>query len=97
MGTLITKRFKYILLGIASVLCIPFYAMQFTNEVQWDSTDFIVAFILLLGLGITIEFILQKAKTIEVKRTLILLVICAFLLIWAELAVGIFNTSISGN
>ena len=97
MITLANTRFKLILMGIGIVLCIPLVAMLFTSEVDWNTMDFLVAFVLLLGLGITIEFVLQRAKGLNNKRAWIIIALAIFLLIWAELAVGIFGTPFAGN
>lgn len=91
------KRFKGILLAVAVLLCIPLLAMQFTNEVNWTLSDFIIAGILLLGTGIVIEV---ATKNIKDKRTRIGMIIGTFIvlfLVWAEMAVGIFGSPIAGS
>lgn len=95
--TLQNRRLTYILAGAAIILCIPFIAMKFTNEVNWNFFDFLVAGILLFGTGLVLEIILRRIKT---KRSKIILSVILFLilfLIWAELAVGIFGSPIAGN
>lgn len=95
--TLQNRRLTYILAGAAILLCIPFIAMKFTNEVNWNFFDFLVAGILLFGTGLVLEIILRRIKT---KRSKIILSVILFLilfLIWAELAVGIFGSPIAGN
>lgn len=44
-----------IFLITATILLIPLIAMQFTDEVNWDLTDFIVAEAILLGFGLLYE------------------------------------------
>jgi len=51
----------------------------------------------LTGAGLSIEFILRKVKSGKQRIALVFALIIAFLLIWAELAVGIFNTPIGGH
>ena len=41
--------------GAALTLLLPLVAMQFTNEVNWSDTDFIVAGALIGGTGLTVE------------------------------------------
>jgi uncharacterized membrane protein len=91
------KRFSIILVIIAIVLAIPFIAMQFSNEVNWSVFDFGVAAVLFFITGLTIELVFQKVKT--PKNRIILLAAFLFIvfLIWAELAVGIFGTPLSGS
>lgn len=63
------QRLTGILIAAGVLLCIPLVAMQFTNEVNWDGFDFIVAGILLLATGLTIEFVLRdlKAEILELS------------------------------
>ena len=94
---MLNKRLKIILLVIAILLLIPLIAMQFTDEVDWNLLDFIVAGVLLLGTGLVCELILRKVKKIEYRIAICTVVIVLLLLIWAELAVGVFGTTISGS
>jgi hypothetical protein len=66
--------------------------MQFTNEVNWTAADFIVAAILLLGTGFIIEVILRLVKTPQYRFAICAALLIFLILIWAELAVGIFGT-----
>lgn len=78
-------------------LLIPFIAMRFTNEVNWSVIDFVVAGILLFSTGLTIEFVLQKVKTRTNRIIICGIILLLLLLLWAELAVGIFGSTIAGN
>ncbi|MDQ0967073.1 hypothetical protein QFZ20_002476 [Flavobacterium sp. W4I14] len=90
-------RIIIILSVVASILAIPLIAMQFTNEVQWDLRDFVAAGILLLSTGLAIELVIRNMKT-GTSRTIVLIVILiALFLIWAEMAVGIFGSPIAGS
>lgn len=71
--------------------------MQFSNEVNWRLIDFIVAAVLLLGAGLSIEIILRKVKGQKYRIVLFLVLLLVFFLIWSELAVGIFGTPLSGS
>jgi len=91
------KRLIAILLTIAVLLLIPLIAMQFTDEVNWTLSDFVVMGILLLGTGLMCELLLRKVKKIGYRVVLVGIVLTAFLLIWLELAVGIFGTPFAGS
>lgn len=91
------KRLAIILLASSSILLIPLIAMRFTSEVNWKISDFIVAGILLVGAGITLEFILRKIKSAKNRLILILVGLLALLLIWAEFAVGILGSPLAGS
>jgi len=91
------KRLIIILIVISILLLIPFVAMQFTNEVNWTLMDFIIAGFLLLGTGIMCEIVLKKITNIKYRIVVCVLLILIFLLIWAELAVGIIGTPFAGS
>lgn len=91
------KRFLIILLIVMILLLIPLIAMQFTTDVNWTSMDFVIAGILLLGSGLVFEFILRKVKSSKFRIVLGTILLIILLIIWAEIAVGIFGTPISGN
>jgi len=91
------KRLTGILLTVVLLLLIPLIAMQFTDEVDWSPFDFIVMGILLLGTGLLCELVMRKIKKIEYRIAIVGVVLIAFLLIWAELAVGIFGTPFAGS
>ncbi|WP_299765461.1 hypothetical protein [uncultured Dokdonia sp.] len=91
------KRRICILTIIGMILLIPFIAMQFTPEVRWALADFVIAGIVLLGFGSMIEGIILKIQNRTYKTLLYIILIILFLLLWAELAVGIFNSPIAGS
>lgn len=90
-------RIRIILVTTALILSIPLIAMQFTKEVNWTLSDFVIAAVLLLGTGLAIDLVIRYAKT-GLSRTILLVVILLLLfLTWAELAVGIFGTPFAGS
>jgi hypothetical protein len=91
------KRIVIIALLVLGLISIPLIAMQFTNEVQWKATDFAVMGVLLLGVGIMIDWVIRKVGSLNSRILLIAALLLAFMLIWAELAVGIFETSFAGS
>jgi cytochrome bd-type quinol oxidase subunit 2 len=90
-------RLIIILLAVPVILLIPFVAMQFTEAVNWSMFDFLVMGILLLLIGLKIEYILRKVKRKQNRIAIISILLIVFLLIWAELAVGIFGTPFAGS
>ena len=79
------------------ILLIPFIAMQFTNEVQWTIADFIIAGGLLFFAGLAIETVTRRIKNKTYMVVLLVAIFSILILIWIELAVGIFGTPFSGN
>ena len=95
--TVQNKRLNIILLSVPLLLLIPLIAMQFTNQVNWLPNDFLVMGILLLITGLSIEFVLRKVKSGRARIVLLTTILGALLLLWAELAVGIFGTPFAGS
>jgi hypothetical protein len=91
------KRLIYFLITIFILLLIPLVSMQFTPEVNWSPMDFVVMGALLLGTVIFLEVILRNVSKPDVRIALVALILVIFLLIWAELAVGIFGTPLAGS
>ena len=91
------RRLIIIFATIVILLLIPLIAMQFTSEVNWEATDFIVMGGLLTAVGLVIELIMRKVKSVNRKAIIIGIVVIAFLLLWAELAVGVFGTPFAGS
>lgn len=91
------NRLIIILTAIGMLLLIPFIAGQFTEEVNWTGFDYLIMGILLLGTGLTLELVLRKVQKRKSRIALCLAVVGVFLLIWAELAVGIIGTPFAGS
>jgi hypothetical protein len=83
------KIFGWIAAATAVILLVPLIAMQFTKEVNWTVSDFVIMGILLFGMG---ALFIVAARRVHGHRLLLGVVFLATLLyIWAELAVGIFT------
>lgn len=81
----------------ALILLIPLVAMQFTDEVDWGITDFVIIGALLFGTGMIYEFGVKKLRTITQQMIAAAVLLAALLLIWAELAVGVFGSPFAGS
>jgi len=78
------------------VILVPLVGVIFF-ELDWSGFDFLVMTLLILSLSILINLILYYTDSSKLKLLLIFIVAILFLLIWAELAVGIFGTPFAGN
>ena len=85
------------LLIIVVILFIPLIAMQFTEEVNWKPFDFLIAALLLTFIGILINIAIKKISNFNYRILIILGLLIALVLIWIEIAVGVFNTPLAGN
>lgn len=59
------NHLRYLFGIVFCILLIPFLAMQFTDEVQWDALDFVVGAVILFIAGGLILFL---SKSIASKR-----------------------------
>ena len=92
-----SKRLGGILAVVTLLLSIPFVAMQFTAEVNWSLTDFITMGVLLLGTGLLCELVIRKVTQTKHRIALCGVILLVLILIWLELAVGIFGTPFAGS
>jgi peptidoglycan/LPS O-acetylase OafA/YrhL len=76
---------------VALILLVPVAAMQFTDEVDWDETDFIVAGTLLFGSALVYELATRNMRTTKSRLTAAVLIFAVLVWLWAELAVGLFT------
>jgi hypothetical protein len=88
----LNKNVIRIVLATAFILLLPLFAMQFTDEVAWDLIDFAVAGALLIGTGLMYELVTRKASTIVYRFAVGLALAAAFILVWANLAVGLIGS-----
>ncbi len=84
-----------IIVGI--LLLIPLIGMQFSDEIVWTTSDFLVMGILLLVTGLAIDLVLRKFPSTKSRVIFCGIILLFFFLIWAELAVGIFGTPFAGS
>lgn len=99
-NTIFFKQYKNIF-NIAIITClilmIPLLSMQFTDEVNWSSSDFVIAGGVLFTTGFIFDLAMRKVRNIKYKAIVGLVIVLAFLLIWTELAVGLFGTPFGGS
>ncbi len=79
------------------LLLIPAVAMTLSDTVQWSWFDFLAMGILLLVLGFSLQFILKKWRDSSSKWLYFTGAVFLFLLLWAELAVGVFGSPLAGQ
>jgi len=93
-----SKSKRLYLYGSAlGLLLIPAIATQLTDQVNWSRMDFVIAASLLFTLALGIDLL---SKLIEIRRSRLLcftILVLIFILIWAELAVGLFGTRWAGS
>lgn len=75
----------------ALLLLIPLLGMQFTSDFQWGPEDFVLAACLLFGTGAAIVLVHRRVKRMGHRVALIVFLVFALGVVWAELAVGILT------
>ena len=76
----------------ALLLLLPLVAMQLTDEVVWDETDFILMGGLIGAVGLGIEFLVRKSRRLAYRLGAVLALLTAFLTVWTNLAVGMIGS-----
>ena len=66
-------------------------------DLDWNIFDFLIMGLLILFFSIAINFILNHLNSSKLRLILVLMLVILFLLIWAELAVGVFGTPFAGT
>ena len=97
MSILNFKNQKVRVLFPLLLLLVPLIGMRITEEINWSLFDFIIMGVLILSLSIGINFTLSKTKNLKNRIIYIGILGLLFLLVWAELAVGIFGSPFAGN
>lgn len=93
----LARELGRVLLGAGAILLVPLVAMRFTREVDWGPLDFAVAAMLLAGIGSLHVLLTRKLGSAPQRRAIGGGLLLALLLLWAELAVGIFGSPIAGS
>lgn len=77
---------------VAGLLITPAIAMRFTAEVQWTTSDFLFAGIVLIGAGLISELAVRSSGLWSYRIGAGLAVLASVLLLWSTGAVGIIGS-----
>ena len=91
------KKFLIRLVTVWSILLLPLVGGHLSTKIQWDLADYIVAAVLLTAAVIGVELILIFNLSKRQQMVLLIVFFLSFLLLWAELAVGIFGSPLAGS
>ena len=75
---------------VAFVLA-PLVAMQFTSDVQWDKTDFIIATVIFGIIGALVELTVRLTASAFARAGGFLAILAGFMVLWANLSVGMIG------
>jgi hypothetical protein len=88
----VSQSVLWVALVTAVISFIPLMAMQFTNEVDWSAGDFVIMGILVFTTGFSYVLLIRSSSNIIYRAAVALAVGSTFLLIWANLAVGLIGS-----
>lgn len=93
------KYRRLVIIGGVTIgfLSVPMIAMQFSDDVNWTVGDFVVAGVLFFGFGLLCELTMRRLGQGNRRILACLTLLVIFLLIWGELAVGIFGSPLGGT
>ncbi len=74
------------------LLLMPMVAMQFTDDMNWDETDFLALGAMLLAACGAYELAVRMTGNTAYRAAVGLAVVAAFILVWMNLAVGIIGS-----
>lgn len=92
---MLIKKLQFLLFSLTPLL-VPFFLMCFTDEVNWSLFDFLIMGALLLIFSLIGSLINNIFKG-RSKAWFLYILGIIFLLVWTELAVGIFDSPFAGS
>jgi len=92
----VKQRAKYALVGTGVVLLVPLVAMLFTNDVKWGLFDFVIIGALLISASALYLYITTKLSPVS-QTVATIIIVAVVMLLWGEMAVGIFGTPFAGS
>ena len=88
---------KIYLIIFGTLLSIILLFNFISDEFNWNVFDFIIFIIMMIFAVASFELVPRITKKEKSQKILFALIIIVFLLIWAELGVGIFNSPFAGD
>lgn len=80
----------------AILLSIPLIGGMVSAEVNWSLSDFVIGGLLIFVVS-TVEVMLWRTLPKKRRWPVMLLLLALFVVLWAEMAVGIFGSPIAGS
>lgn len=96
---MMTKQQKTaLILAIPSLLMVAAFISNFVVKgFNWTGSDFLIAAILLFGTATFIYLIVSSKFSFRTKVIVTVITLLALILLWMEMAVGLFGSPIAGS
>jgi len=96
---MMTKQQKTALIfAIPTLLMVAaFISNNFVDGFNWSGSDFLIAAILLFGTASFIYMIASSKLSLRAKIISSIVIIFILIMIWVEMAVGLFGSPIAGS
>lgn len=75
----------------AALLLLPLVAMQFTREVNWTASDFLVMGALVGVVALGMDLLTRRSGSVTYRFGAVLALLSALLIVWVNLAVGMIG------
>lgn len=92
-----TKQTLIIFSIATAILLLPLVSSFFSNEIKWSPSDYGIAAILLFSCALVVDLILRWVTSKRLRFILVATALFLLLMIWAELAVGLFGSPFAGS
>jgi hypothetical protein len=93
----VIKGLAIVMLVTAGVLLVPLLGMQFSEEVKWTLSDFVIMGALVAFTGALYVLGARMVRQTRHRAVIGAVLALLFLLTWMELAVGLFGTRFAGS
>lgn len=79
------------------LLLLAFLGNTFVEGWNWSVSDFLIAAVLLFGTAFFVNLVIRSKKRILSKLVICFVILLVLVMVWAELAVGIFGSPFAGS
>jgi hypothetical protein len=91
------QKSTFIFAAPALLMVVAFFGNLFVEGWNWSPFDFIIAAVLLFGTAFFVNLVVSSKKAFSSKLIICSVILLVLMLVWAELAVGIFGSPFAGS
>ena len=91
------ERIARSILAAEMVLLVPLLGMALSDEWDWGPLDFILISVLLAFIGLAYQLIVTGIRNNTWHTAIGIVLAASMILLWIEMAVGLFGSPIAGS